>query len=119
MIELSGGSSSRDALLCIAEVVEFPGVSRLMLFQLVSANAEPVVRIGRLVRTPRDALRHWIDNQDRDPEAQYNRWSRTSLTPTDPVCNAAGDKPELPLRSRSPNERLSSHPHLALHCAWK
>jgi excisionase family DNA binding protein len=57
------------ALLRIAEAAELLGVSRSTLYQLVSANAVPVVRVGRLVRIPRDALLRWIENQAYNPES--------------------------------------------------
>lgn len=59
----------RGALLRVAEAAELLGVSRTTMYQLVSANAVPVVRIGRLVRVPHDALLRWIDAQARTPDA--------------------------------------------------
>lgn len=67
--EVASSSPPRNALLRIAEAAELLGVSRSTLYQLVSANTVPVVRVGRLVRIPRDALLRWIENQAYNPES--------------------------------------------------
>jgi len=63
----ASNSQPRGALLRIAEAAKLLGVGRSTVYQLVAANAVPVVRIGRLVRVPRDALLRWIEEQARDP----------------------------------------------------
>ena len=65
--EVASGSSPHRALLRIAEAAELLGVGRSTVYQLVPANAVPVVRVGRLVRIPRDALLRWIEDQVHNP----------------------------------------------------
>ena len=66
--EVASGSPPHSALLRIAEAAELLSVGRSTVYQLVSANAVPVVRVGRLVRIPRDALLRWIEDQVHSPE---------------------------------------------------
>lgn len=65
----ASNSQPRGALLRIAEAAQLLGVGRSTVYQLVAANAVPVVRIGRLVRIPRDALLRWIEDQVGNPES--------------------------------------------------
>jgi len=67
--EGASDSPPRSALLRIAEAAELLGVGRSTVYQLVSANAVPVVRVGRLVRIPRDALLRWIKDHVHSPES--------------------------------------------------
>jgi excisionase family DNA binding protein len=39
------------------------GVSRAMVYALLSAGVLPSVRVGSLMRVPVDALRQWIERQ--------------------------------------------------------
>jgi len=66
--EMASGSPPHSALLRIAEAAELLSVGRSTVYQLVSANAVLVVRVGRLVRIPRDALLRWIEDQVHSPE---------------------------------------------------
>ncbi len=43
-----------------AEAAELLGLGRSKIYELAAAGEIPVVRIGKSVRIPMDALRHWI-----------------------------------------------------------
>ncbi len=55
-------ADSREAplLLRVEEAAKLLGVGRTTVFAMVSARELRVVRIGRSVRIPREALEHWI-----------------------------------------------------------
>ncbi len=61
--------SPERLLLRAEEVAKLLGVGRTTVYALVSAQKLPVVRIGRSLRIPRDALDQWIREQiDGDPD---------------------------------------------------
>ncbi len=47
-------------LLRAEEVAKLLGLSRSMVFQMLASGELPVVRFGRSVRVPREALDEWI-----------------------------------------------------------
>jgi excisionase family DNA binding protein len=47
------------------EVARLLGVGRTKAFQLMARSEVPVVRIGRCVRVPREALTDWINSRTR------------------------------------------------------
>ena len=53
-------SSDEPLLLRVEEVARLLGVGRTTVYALVAAQKLPVVRIGRSVRIPREALEQWI-----------------------------------------------------------
>ncbi len=53
-------STEAPLLLRVEEAAKLLGVGRTTVFALVSAQKLPVVRIGRSVRIPREALERWI-----------------------------------------------------------
>jgi len=57
-----GGSGER-LLLRVEEVAKLLGVGRTTVYALVSEQQLPVVRIGRSLRIPREALDQWVREQ--------------------------------------------------------
>ncbi len=56
-------------LLRADEVAKALGLGRSKTYELMNSGRLPVVRIGRSVRVPASALRHWIETQvERDVE---------------------------------------------------
>ncbi len=53
-------SPEAPLLLRVQEAAKLLGVGRTTVFALVSDQKLPVVRIGRSVRIPREALEQWI-----------------------------------------------------------
>ena len=47
------------------EVAELLGLSRSKVFEMLAAEELPVVRIGRVVRVPREQLDEWIQDRVR------------------------------------------------------
>lgn len=59
--QLGDGLESKDRLLLrVPEAAEALGISRSQMYQLVAAGVVPVIRIGRSVRVPIEALRQWV-----------------------------------------------------------
>jgi excisionase family DNA binding protein len=50
-------------LLTVKDVEEALQLGRTRTYELVRSGELPVIRIGRAVRIPRDALRDWIQDQ--------------------------------------------------------
>jgi excisionase family DNA binding protein len=50
-------------LLRAEEVAKVLSIARSTVFELMAARELPVVRIGRAVRVPREALRQWINER--------------------------------------------------------
>ena len=57
------GDRSAPWLLDSREVGRLLGISRTKTFQMMASAELPVVRIGRCVRVPREALLDWIGRQ--------------------------------------------------------
>ncbi len=53
-------------LLKAPEVAKLLGLGRSKVFAMVAAGELPVIRIGRSVRIPRQALERWIRDQTMD-----------------------------------------------------
>ena len=53
-------SGEERLLLRVEEAATLLGVSRTTMYAMVSAQKLPIVRIGRSVRIPREALLQWI-----------------------------------------------------------
>ncbi len=49
-------------LLRAEEVQEALGLGRSKTYQLIASGELPVVRIGRCVRVPAEALQRWVEN---------------------------------------------------------
>lgn len=54
---------ARPMLLTVKDVEAELQLGRTRTYELVRSGELPVVRIGRAVRIPRDALRLWVDGQ--------------------------------------------------------
>ncbi len=44
-----------------AEAAEILGLGRSKIYQLLASGELPSVRIGKSIRVPIEALRHWVD----------------------------------------------------------
>jgi excisionase family DNA binding protein len=51
------------AILNIEQVQQFLGISRPKAYELANMAGFPAVRIGRVIRVPREALMRWLDAQ--------------------------------------------------------
>ena len=59
-----------DALLLRGrEVAEALGISRALAYRWMAGGVLPVVRRGRALRVPTQALLHWIDQNTQQPRA--------------------------------------------------
>lgn len=47
-------------LLRVTEAAEVAGISRSLAYELVRAGSIPSVKVGRSIRVPAEALRHWV-----------------------------------------------------------
>jgi excisionase family DNA binding protein len=63
-------------LLRITEVTTTLGLGRTKVFALIRSGELPVVRIGRSVRVPRDALQDWIWQHLEGADESLSRLSR-------------------------------------------
>jgi excisionase family DNA binding protein len=50
-------------LLTVKDLEAEPQLGRTRTYELVRSGVIPMIRIGRAVRIPRDALRRWVDEQ--------------------------------------------------------
>ncbi len=50
-------------VLTMEQVQHFLGISRPTAYELANRRGFPVVRIGRAIRVPREALMRWLENQ--------------------------------------------------------
>ncbi len=57
-------------LLRAEEVQEALGLGRSKTYQLIASGELPVVRIGRCVRVPAEALQLWIDDKIKSGESE-------------------------------------------------
>ena len=51
------------AILTVAQVQRFLGISRAKAYELVHMAGFPAVRLGRVIRVPREALMRWVETQ--------------------------------------------------------
>jgi excisionase family DNA binding protein len=47
-------------LLRITEAAALLGIGRSKMFELLASGEIPVIRLGRVVRVPREGLREWV-----------------------------------------------------------
>jgi excisionase family DNA binding protein len=59
--------NSMSMLLTVKDVEAELQLGRTRTYELVRSGELPIVRIGRVVRIPRDALRRWIDERASEP----------------------------------------------------
>ena len=59
----------KPMLLTVRDVEAELQLGRTRTYELVRSGAIPVLRVGRAVRIPHDALRRWIDDQCATPKA--------------------------------------------------
>ncbi len=57
------GVSMDQMLLRAEEVQRVLGLGRSKIYEMIAAGELPVVRIGRSVRVPADALRQWVERK--------------------------------------------------------
>ena len=60
-------------LLTVEELARTLRISRTMAYELVNRRDFPAVRIGRVIRVPRDALLRWLDAQMGADQTSANR----------------------------------------------
>jgi excisionase family DNA binding protein len=63
----NGGTSEQKVLLGSRDVSRLLGLGRTKVFEMMARSELPVVRIGRCVRVPRDALMEWVSSETRLP----------------------------------------------------
>lgn len=54
-------------VLRVEDVMSVLGVSRWMVYEMIRRGELPVLRVGRLVRIPREALDAWIEAKTKRP----------------------------------------------------
>ena len=54
------------AVLRMKDVQDFLGLSKPKTYELAHTKGFPVVRIGRVLRVPKDFFLHWLEQQSRD-----------------------------------------------------
>ena len=59
--------SEQKVLLDSRDVARLLGLGRTKVFEMMARSELPVIRIGRCVRVPREALMEWISNETRLP----------------------------------------------------
>lgn len=62
-----------QVLLRVDEVARALGIGRSQAYELCASGRLPVVRIGRSVRVPADALREWVRQQTQQGDAGVQR----------------------------------------------
>lgn len=58
--------ADRSMLLKVSEVADELRVARSYAYRLIQEGELPVVRIGRSVRVPREALEEWVRGRTRE-----------------------------------------------------
>jgi excisionase family DNA binding protein len=59
----SDSAMAQGDLLKVADVQEVLGIGRSKVYELIARNELSVLRIGRLIRVPRWALKEWVEAQ--------------------------------------------------------
>jgi len=59
--------SEQKVLLDSRDVARLLGLGRTKVFEMMARSELPVIRIGRCVRVPREALMEWISSETRRP----------------------------------------------------
>ena len=69
----------------VEDVAEMLAIGRSKTYELIAAGELPVVRLGRCVRVPADALQHWLAAQGQSewqsPGQEAERSLRRSWQP--------------------------------------
>lgn len=63
----AGAGQDLPLLLRITEAATLLGLSRSTMYSLVNSGRVPIIRLGGVVRIPRDQLLRWIEDQARNP----------------------------------------------------
>jgi excisionase family DNA binding protein len=63
----SAARGEQKVLLDSRDVSRLLGLGRTKVFEMMARSELPVIRIGRCVRVPREALMEWISNETRLP----------------------------------------------------
>jgi excisionase family DNA binding protein len=50
-------------VLTVSDIQRMLGISRVTAYELVHRQDFPIVRIGRVIRVPRDAFLRWLETQ--------------------------------------------------------
>jgi len=66
--------SEQKVLLDSRDVARLLGLGRTKVFEMMARSELPVIRIGRCVRVPRDALMEWILKETRLPRETTGSW---------------------------------------------
>ena len=66
--------SEQKVLLDSRDVSRLLGLGRTKVFEMMARSELPVIRIGRCVRVPRDALMEWILKETRLPRETTGSW---------------------------------------------
>ena len=61
--ELPPASTRTPMLLTVRDVEAELQLGRTRTYELLRSGSIPVIRVGRALRVPRDALRRWVDEQ--------------------------------------------------------
>ncbi|SFU39390.1 helix-turn-helix transcriptional regulator [Alicyclobacillus macrosporangiidus] len=78
-------SEQLPPILTISDVARYLRIGRTKAYELAYRPDFPVIRIGRLVRVPRERFLAWCDSQGLTTEPAYN--SEVSQTIPDYVAN--------------------------------
>ncbi len=58
-------------LLRVTEAAQVLGMGRSKVYEMAKAGEIPAIYIGRAVRVPADALRQWVEQQNKDQAAPW------------------------------------------------
>jgi excisionase family DNA binding protein len=70
----SAARGEQKVLLDSRDVSRLLGLGRTKVFEMMARSELPVIRIGRCVRVPRDALMEWILKETRLPRETTGSW---------------------------------------------
>jgi excisionase family DNA binding protein len=62
-VEIPPASTRTPMLLTVRDVEAELQLGRTRTYELLRSGSIPVIRVGRALRVPRDALRRWVDEQ--------------------------------------------------------
>ena len=65
--DVTSTAEGRPMLLTVKDLEAELQLGRTRTYELVRSGTLPVIRIGRAVRIPRDALRQWVEGQMQVP----------------------------------------------------
>lgn len=66
--EVDSLPEGRPMLLTVKDLESELQLGRTRTYELVRSGVIPVIRIGRAVRIPREALRRWVERQASGPD---------------------------------------------------